>query len=406
MLFSRPRGIRRVHLTAVALIGTLAFFLTAAASARAELTLEGFLTLGDSSAGWITDTSPPTGSTDQDSISLFVNGTGITDLNDAARAVFGGVGGAAPPAQPPSFDYKVTTVGASGGSTRLVIRLSDGGRGELRPLALQANTWTRVNGTGENWDNVGGTCGFRTGVTYAAVLACHPGATVTGVEIINDSGWLYPGGFTMFADNISYGGETLTKPAPPELGESVVVTSVTGAIDVRLPEKIGGNQVAGDLARISGTATLPVGAVVDARSGHARIRSTRGRGTRQSAVFREGRFRVLQDRKRGAATQLSLRGKLDCPGRDGDDARSSSAGPVAQASARRRRLWGRGRGSFRTRGSYSSGSVRGTEWLTEDRCNGTLTRVRSGVVEVRDFVQHLTVFVRAGESYFAKRRAD
>jgi hypothetical protein len=286
-----------------------------------------------------------------------------------------------------------------------VIRLGDGGRGELRPLALQANAWTRVNGTGTDWDNVGGTCGFRADVTYAAVLACHPGATVTGVEIINDSGWLYPGGFTMFVDNVSYAGETLTKPAPPELGESVTVTNVDGQINVRLPEKIGGGTDAGDLARISGTATLPVGAVVDARIGRARVRSNRGRGKDQSAVFRQGRFRVLQNRKRGAVTQLSLRGKLDCPGR-GDDARSSSAGPLAQASARRRRLWGRGRGSFRTRGSYSSGSVRGTEWLTEDRCNGTLTRVRSGVVEVRDFVRHVTVFVRAGESYFAKRRAD
>ena len=405
MLSSRPRGARRVHLTAVALVGALALSLTAAASARAELTLEGFLTLGDASAGWITDTSPPAGATDQDSISLFVNGTGITDLNDAARAVFGGVGGAAPPAQPPSFDYKVTRVGASGGSTRLVIRLSDGGRAELRPLALEANAWKRVNGNATNWDNTGGTCGFRAGVTYAAALACHPGATVTGVEIINDSGWLYPGGFTMFVDNISYGGETLTKPAPPEVGESVTVTNVNGEVNVRLPEKIGGGQDAGDLARISGTATLPVGAVVDARIGRARVRSNRGRGEDQSAVFRQGRLRILQDRKRGDVTQLSLRGKLDCPGR-GDGARSSSAGPVAQASARRRRLWGRGRGSFRTRGSYSSGSVRGTEWLTEDRCNGTLTRVRSGVVEVRDFVRHVTVFVRAGESYFAKRRAD
>ena len=67
-----------------------------------------------------------------------------------------------------------------------------------------------------------------------------------------------------------------------------------------------------------------------------------------------------------------------------------------------RRLWGRGRGRSRTRGSYSSGSVRGTHWLTEDRCNGTLTRVLVGIVEVQDFVRHETILVGAGESYFAR----
>jgi hypothetical protein len=37
----------------------------------------------------------------------------------------------------------------------------------------------------------------------------------------------------------------------------------------------------------------------------------------------------------------------------------------------------------------------------EDQCGGTLTKVKTGIVEVRDFVKALTVFVRAGDSYFA-----
>jgi hypothetical protein len=48
--------------------------------------------------------------------------------------------------------------------------------------------------------------------------------------------------------------------------------------------------------------------------------------------------------------------------------------------------------------------VRGTVWLTEDRCGGTYTRVKRGVVAVDDFARNRTVLVRAGKSYFAKRR--
>ena len=37
-----------------------------------------------------------------------------------------------------------------------------------------------------------------------------------------------------------------------------------------------------------------------------------------------------------------------------------------------------------------------------DRCDGTLTKVRRGVVVVRDFRLRRTIIVRAGESYLAK----
>jgi hypothetical protein len=46
--------------------------------------------------------------------------------------------------------------------------------------------------------------------------------------------------------------------------------------------------------------------------------------------------------------------------------------------------------------------VRGTEWLVQDSCSGTLTRVKHGVVNVRDTVRHKTIVVRAGHRYTAK----
>ena len=66
-----------------------------------------------------------------------------------------------------------------------------------------------------------------------------------------------------------------------------------------------------------------------------------------------------------------------------------------------RRLWGHGKGRFRTKGRYSSATVRGTEWVTTDRCDGTLTSVTQGVVSVRDFTRNKTVSVAAGKSYLA-----
>ena len=45
--------------------------------------------------------------------------------------------------------------------------------------------------------------------------------------------------------------------------------------------------------------------------------------------------------------------------------------------------------------------VRGTRWLTEDRCDGTLIRVTSGSVAVKDLVTHKTVVVKRGKRYLA-----
>jgi hypothetical protein len=50
---------------------------------------------------------------------------------------------------------------------------------------------------------------------------------------------------------------------------------------------------------------------------------------------------------------------------------------LSAAANKRRSLFGSAHGRFRTRGRNSSATVRGTEWLTEDRCNGTVTENKS-----------------------------
>jgi hypothetical protein len=79
--------------------------------------------------------------------------------------------------------------------------------------------------------------------------------------------------------------------------------------------------------------------------------------------------------------------------------RTTSAASLPRKTVRR--LWATGKGRFRTRGRYSAATVRGTFWLTADRCDGTLTQVKQGKVAVSDFVKHKTVLVPAGKSYLA-----
>ena len=85
-------------------------------------------------------------------------------------------------------------------------------------------------------------------------------------------------------------------------------------------------------------------------------------------------------------------------------AKKKTARAAAKTKPKTRKLWGDGKGKFRTRGQYSAATVRGTKWLVQDSCAGTLTRVTQGVVSVRDQVKKKTLTLRAGKRYLAKPR--
>jgi ferric-dicitrate binding protein FerR (iron transport regulator) len=70
-----------------------------------------------------------------------------------------------------------------------------------------------------------------------------------------------------------------------------------------------------------------------------------------------------------------------------------------------RHLWANGSGKFRTKGRFASAAVRGTEWQTNDRCDGTLITVTKGAVNVFDQTLQKNVVVRAGHRYLAKNPA-
>jgi hypothetical protein len=67
-----------------------------------------------------------------------------------------------------------------------------------------------------------------------------------------------------------------------------------------------------------------------------------------------------------------------------------------------RQIWGDGKGSFRTKGRYASATVRGTKWLTADRCDGTFVRVTRGAIGVIDPPRRTEVRVPAPRTYLAR----
>jgi hypothetical protein len=162
-------------------------------------------------------------------------------------------------------------------------------------------------------------------------------------------------------------------PAPvPERGVAVVLEPAGGRVDVRP----GGVR---RYRRLRAAERLPVGVTVDAQDGAVRLTVANDDGGTWSAVFSQGKFTVTQPADGDPVTTLKL---------TGPSLRETCGGATASGRKKRkrvRRLWGDGHGSFRTAGHYSAATVRGTRWLTEDRCDGTLTRVVRGIVEVEDF---------------------
>jgi hypothetical protein len=185
-----------------------------------------------------------------------------------------------------------------------------------------------------------------------------------------------------------------TAAPPPVLGESVNVDERSGTVTVKVPKS-------DDFVSLSKVASVPVGSLVDTREGSVTLRSALPEGETQSAIFHGGLFEVRQPKDAKGLTELRLRG--DGPSCAGGGARAADTSTAKKRKKHRRRaLWGRDNGgTFRTRGGNSVATVRGTAWYTEDRCDGTLTRVSQGSVSVRDLVNDRTVIVRAGRSYLA-----
>jgi len=193
---------------------------------------------------------------------------------------------------------------------------------------------------------------------------------------------------------------------PPRVGKLVNAEPVTGSVFVSVPtgQARASATVPGLKGRnfvpLSEASQIPVGSLFDTRKGTVRVTSARdAAGKTQSGELQAGVFQVLQSGKPSAKGLTELRLK-------GGSLGSCGRGKRARVSAGRtiRRLRGDAKGRFRTRGRYSSATVRGTIWTVIDRCDGTLTQVKRGTVAVRDLRRKKTIVVKAGKSYLARAR--
>ena len=117
-----------------------------------------------------------------------------------------------------------------------------------------------------------------------------------------------------------------------------------------------------------------------------RRRSAASRSTNEAADGPSRGYRLRE------SSQTADEGRLN-----GEQQRSR------RARARKLRTREKGKGRVEVVGKYSTGASYGTDWLTEDRCDGTLAVFR-GTVLVQDFGQKKKVVVRAGDSHLAKKR--
>jgi hypothetical protein len=204
---------------------------------------------------------------------------------------------------------------------------------------------------------------------------------------------------------------------PPVPGKSVNVQVVSGQVLIRRPGTGRARQAgpAKGFVPLTGAANVPVGSQLDTSKGRVALTSAADTGgaKTQTSDFYQGIFQVKQSvpkkkpkKAKALITDLVMKGEIprsQCAPLKGarsaaDDAKKKKKGPKSVLG----KLWGNGKGKFRTNGKYSAATVRGTIWLVEDRCEGTFTKVTRGTVQVRDLKRKKTITVKAGHSYLAR----
>ncbi len=203
------------------------------------------------------------------------------------------------------------------------------------------------------------------------------------------------------------GNQTVVKQAPPVVVvvpppiflRSGNVAPVSGKVLVKVP---GSKQ----FVPLQTLRQIPFGSVIDATNGKVSVTTALPNGKTQTGQFFAGEFILRQERNGMVVAELTGGNFSVCPTRRErlHVARVSSASAQAAASGKHvvRKLWANAHGKFSTKGNYAAGAVQGTQWLTEDLCEGTLIRVTRDKVAVTNLVNHKHVEVKTGHKYLAK----
>jgi hypothetical protein len=225
-------------------------------------------------------------------------------------------------------------------------------------------------------------------IEMRAGQSSYKGSTRNGITSSPYAAW--DGSFVFPA---ALGGGTIGGPdplPPPKPGVAVNVQGGTGTVLVKVPGQA--------FATLQGGAQIPVGSTVDVTKGSVDLTSADG-----TANFTKGVF-VIREPAAPAATRVT---DLTLTGGNfavcNKSVRRNASRDATPNKKVVRRLWGNGKGRFRTTGRFASATVRGTSWKIEDRCDGTVVSVTAGTVSVRDVRLKRNVVVTAGHSYLAKR---
>jgi hypothetical protein len=183
---------------------------------------------------------------------------------------------------------------------------------------------------------------------------------------------------------------------PPVFGQSANLLRVSGTVLIKTPGSA-------KFIPISAGTSVPLGTIIDATNGVAELVTaadvsshTTETGLFYAGVFRLGQIAVHTRAGSVAMTVLTLVGQLPKCAKAHHRGRKASVGALASRKrSTSRKLWGNAKGNFRTVGRYAAATVRGTKWLTEDVCAGTLVRVARHLVSVEDFPHHRSFTLRA-----------
>jgi DNA-binding beta-propeller fold protein YncE len=221
------------------------------------------------------------------------------------------------------------------------------------------------------------------GLTQARAVAVSPDGTSVYVAARR--------ALVLFARDAS----SKPEPPPPEPGKTANVTPKSGTVLVRCPGQ--------PESKLDADTQIKLGCLVDATDGVVTLQTTDIAGNLQQADFYDGAFVPKQVSetetvKKKKVKVLITELKLHVAKPTGCKTKKSSTGTASVGG----HLWGHGKGHYSTRGRRGAGVVRGTTWLTEERCAGTFFKVKDGTVEVRDFALKRTVILTKGKSYLAR----
>ena len=198
-------------------------------------------------------------------------------------------------------------------------------------------------------------------------------ATVPDALLDAFSTWEFTGG----PDNTTNGTGT---PPDPVAGSRLTARPVAGKVRLRHGTRY---------TALTGPRSIKVGSTLDARHGTVELTAQVG-NRQQTARFAAGILRVRQD-SAGAPVAVALAG-----------APFGACKPGSHKVVRRlRATTDQGRWQVVARQSVA-GVARAAGWVTQDRCDGTLSVVRTGTVTVRGAHGH-TFTVRAGHRRLVAR---